>query len=365
MALAEFTGTTIALLEQLAADMAAGKFVTRAIVDQLLLSNQGSTKATPLFQDVTLAAGVATIQRLSQVSFVALATEGGSPTDELTTISTAGFSRGDSVIIYLGQTGRTITTAAGGNVQAQGFTWQDANSLICLQYTGTDFVEAYRFPASSAINTRVKSSVLVFLDMAGVQSINCPTSWVSARYLDPTTETLATAEFTVTGSAGTAGTYRAVVDNGSGVDVTIGETVYTSATSNHAQATAMDTAIDALTATTHYTATVLGAVVTIEAPAGTGAAANSFLLGAEVTGGAAATTSAFSDGVDASEAAVTVYNLYPEVSGNEILLTNGMSSAVITLATGGNIASSLAGAIAAQTSVRAIYDSDTSKWIPA
>jgi hypothetical protein len=359
MAIPDFTSQQEALLKEVAALQAQDAFVTMTQVNNAITNNGALFKASPTIQTVTLASGVATIERFSQINHVALATEGGATSDELTSITTTGFVQGDFLVLYTAQTGTSITAATVTNLLSSYFVWRDTSNMLLLVFDGTNFVELGRYPTAAI---KAVSQANYTIPDTGIQTITVYTEWCKTNFLDLATEVLATGSVTVTAAAGASGSLIAYVDNGSGVLVELGRTNYTVASSANAQAAALNAAINALTATHGYSSTVLLNVVTITAPAGSGATANAWLIETEVAGGMTATNVDFAAGVDASEANGTLDDINGYTDGMEIVLTNVMAGNTITLTALGNIASPAANVLAAGASQRMIYDSTISAW---
>jgi hypothetical protein len=226
-------------------------------------------------------------------------------------------------------------------------------------FDGTNFVELGRYPTAAI---KAVSQANYTIPDTGIQTITVYTEWCKTNYLDLATETLATGSITITAAGGASGSIVAYVDNGSGVLVEIGRTSYLSATLPATEAAKLNGQINGGTATHGYTSTVLLNVLTITAPTGSGATANTWLIETEVAGGMTATNVDFAAGVDASEANGTLDDINGYTDGMEIVLTNVMAANTITLTALGNIASPAANVLAAGASQRMIYDSTISQW---
>lgn len=109
-------------------------------------------------------------------------------------------------------------------------------------------------------------------------------------------ETKATALYLVTAPGAAGDTVELVVNNGVSV-VSLGTYTVITADTNNLVATGLRTAINALTGTHGYVASGSGANVIVTAPTGTGASANSYVLGANTAGTVAGTITNFAGGV--------------------------------------------------------------------
>lgn len=355
----DFTSQEIANLKAVASVYQQGNLVTEQYVRDQITLNGASFKSSPDVQLATISSGAITIFRRAQVTHAKVATEGGATTDTLDSISTNGFTQGDILILMMAQDGMTITTSTAGNISPDIFTWSETSNILALVYDGSAFNEIGRYPK---LQTQTITQQECFIQGGGVNAITIGTAWAKTRYLDLGTETLATATIQITATAGTSGNIIAVVDNNSGVNVEIGTAGYLAPDIPNNIAAKLNTAINLGTATHGYSSSVLGDTCTITAPVGSGATANTWLMGANVSGGLTAATTNFVGGVDASEAASDLDDIFGGLDNQELILTNTMSAASITLTAIGNIHSSAAGALAAGASLRLINDPEINKW---
>lgn len=359
MAIPNFTAQQEALLVEVAAIQAVDGFVTMTQVNNAITNNGASFKSAPDLQTVTLASGVATIERRAQLTYAALATEGGAATDTLTQIVGTGFNRGDMLLILSAQTGNQINLDTATGYVGKSFRWANTTDAVLTFYDGSSFVWLAQYPEGQI---KAVSQAEYRIPGGGVQDITTYTEWMKTYYRDPATETLATGTITITAAAGASGGIVAYVDNGSGVAVEIGRTSYTAASSPNAQAALLDASINAGTAIHGYTSTVLGAILTPVAPVGTGADANAFLIELEVSGGMTGTDVDFVGGIDAAYANATLDNIFGGTEGQQAVVTNTMPANTITFSGAGNFATSAQGVLAAGASRRIIYDTTITQW---
>ena len=364
MAIPDFTAQEELLLKQVAQTQQNNGFMTRTEVNDIVASYGASFKSTPQFENLTINTGTVTPTRRAQITFIGLITEGNQPFDELDVILADNFHEGDIIVVRNAMRGTQIATTAIGNIYGNAFRWVDRNSVLMMVYLNTNWQIIGRYPEATVINRNQAQYLIPFTTGTPppLADITVYSSWAKCLCFDPSTEVQATATLQITATAGTSGNVQAVVDDGSFIPLVIGSAGYIAAEIPTTLAAKLNMNINAGTAIHGYSSTVLLDTLTITAPVGRGAGANGYQLNSATTGGAAAVTTNFVGGVDASEASCTLDFIYGFNEGMEIILTNSMSSDTITLTALGNIAPVAANVIAAGASQRMIYDSTINAW---
>lgn len=286
----------------------------------------------PHIQTGTIATGSVTIERESRLTYLSLNTEGSVASDEVDSISAAGFSDFDMMLIRSVSPARELvfndyTVSGGGNLRLKSSTakiseqysyiflmllngeWAEVSRLKGLNdllEVGTmTFTPSYQYIASAALDTQGRSLVYATSELVG--------------------ETLAT--FTIDVNApGASGTIKVEIDEGDGI-FTLFEISYSGGPTEASVCNDIDVAITAGTGVHGYTSAVIGGpLVEVTAPVGSGAAANAYSVTITNTGAAAAViATAIGGGVDGAP-------------GNDVLstLSGAQGNQIVTIVNANN-----------------------------
>ena len=292
-----------------------------------LINSSIPTVTKPTFREYTISSGSITISRDGVTSYIAINTQGAAASDDLDNInvvSSGSFAAGDRLICKQANNARSVIFTSAGNIYPGGssFAIQAEGEYLHLIFYGS----TWRYWGSTIPHRVDEIGGVVWTEQEVTLAGNIATvtpgeaSLISLQSTR-TAETRATATFTVSSTPGSAGSADLYIDEGSGA-VSVGNFAYTSATTPNAFAASLEAA---LTLPTGYTSSVLTNVVTITAPAGTGADANSFTLSdllVNVTG----TSAGFASGADGTDQDDTLDTVSGAKTGQLISFENRMTA---------------------------------------
>lgn len=285
-------------------------------------------------------AGAVELNRLERLMYVSLVDAAGAGVVEVDTIGGTGWADFD-LLTVAGGDASTVRFNSGGNVYTNGPSYlelSEAGQYVVFMYKGGSFYEAFRWPYphnQHQVEGSLELASETVVVASGVAIITKAFAYLEGEYAAGVD---ATAEFTIDPPTGNA-TISVFSEETTG---TVGLGEYTLAGDDEVEAAlALANAINDPALTHGYTAAAVGAKVTLTAPAGTQAAGNSYVLAVYTSDPATVSVSGvagFSGGVDAAPAADTITDVQGLVDGQVVLVTNGMSSANLTLQGGGNLA---------------------------
>lgn len=330
----QFTDTQAASITALADAYRAGNLVLRQDLQSLAQQYLGEFRGSQVPQQVQIASGVATFERLGKITYLVIDTEGGGlPTDDLDTFAISGPAQpvfGDLVIVKAASAARTWRITGSGNVSVKAGTLpigNPANSCaILMAIDATSFVEVARYPEIQQ-TAMTSQTCYIVSDAIVTDSQIC-------QCVSLTGETLATA--TITYTAGSDGSVDIWVDQGIGSFI-IGsvENVDPSWTTSD-WANAMETAINAGTSTHGYTATSPGNQNIVTTPMGSGSAGSGYSIYTVVSGTVTTSTPSFSGGSDGMEQDSDLDTITGGTDG-PLFIYNAMTANDITLISGASI----------------------------
>ena len=343
--------------EQLLDQIAAGYFVTAAQLSAALTGLSGVGPA--VWQTAVISGGTATVSaRQGRMTYVKFDTSGLS-LEDLDTIAfgSAGlFADGDFLVCGLVSTARNVTLTSAGNAVIKGGTWRmrDTDHTALLIWRGTTWQTVALSP-EIAVNTMSRDTQYVD-STDGIGKINLTAQMIDV--LEVGAETLAQGEVTITASGGTI---TLQVDEGAGY-YTIGE-----ATDAGTATTAAAALVASINTIGIYSASNILGVVTITAPAGSGASANTYALSLANTGTMASTVTAqmgvTTAGVNGAEINSILYRIIGGADTQTIIIKNAMAANTITF---GNTALStyIKSAQVLAAGERTILQNDNGTWYP-
>lgn len=337
---------TDAEVESIKDAAAGGDIANKQDIEDRIFSVNRTLSSPVSYVESEVVSGVLTLERRTQFTYYKIDTEGSTSLDQITQINATAntdFFDGDRIFLYQLVPSRVLQFQTGGNLQLN----RDQIELggdghyLQLIYKDGVFSQVDSYPSTSEnlnIDQAITYTPIVGLIDPVLKSanllggLNTLTSVISS-------ETLARATVTVTGASGGAGTpgiWTVYVDEGSGA-FAIGTALDDGLMSRTQVRDAMETAINA--GSTGYTATASGSFdLFIDAPIGTGATGNSYVLSNIATGLVTVSIgSNFTGGIDGTytdESLITA-NLLNE--NGYYIIRNGMSANTITISDGDNI----------------------------
>lgn len=331
----QFTDNQAASIVSIADAYRAGNLVLRQDLQNLALQYLGEFRGSQVPQQIQIASGVATFERLGKITYLVIDTEGGGlPTDDLDDFAISGPAQpvfGDLVIIKAASAARTWRITGTGNVAVKAGTLpigNPANSCaILMAIDATSFVEVARYPEQQPA-AMTSQTCYIISDAIVTDSQIC-------QCVSLTGETLATA--TITYATGGAGMVDVWVDQGAGAYI-IGsvENVADPSWTTSDWANAVESAINAGTATHGYTATSPGNQNIVTAPTGSGSAGSGYSIYTVVSGAVTTSTPSFSGGSDGTEQNSNLDTITGGTDG-PLFIYNAMNTHDITLISGVSI----------------------------
>jgi len=346
--------------------IAAGDFVTQAMLDAALNSNGASFTGVATWQTSTLAGGVATISaRQGRMTYVKIDTEGLTQADDCDTISGASsgmFADGDLLFVSIVSAARAVTLTSVDNIAPKGGRW----AMSTLAHTALLIWRESAWRSLALVpddGTSTMTRNTQYVDSsAGLGTVLANAGLVDV--IEVGAETLAQGSITITAGGGNISAY--IDELGGNGRYLIGtyfmpvpEPIATATTNFAAAITAFGTG---------YTAANVANVAEITAAIGTGSAANSYALTVEVDGTAAATVTAgmgvLTLGVNGAETNCTLSYILGGSDTQTIIIKNSMTTGpTVSL---GNV-SGTNGVNSAQvltTGQRTILQKDNGVWQP-
>lgn len=300
--------------------------------------NSGAAK-----QSGKMVGGVITLTRTERFMYMLADTEGMIASDDLDTITGDGWTDWDMLFVEQANAGRVVRIKHDtGNIKTLNELDYELDAaagrsvFTVLLYLDSTWYEFYRYPLAGSGQTAqvTASEAETVVIAAGAITISRSIVRVEGEYSG---ETLATAQFTIVSVGSTGDVMSCSVLEAPGQEHVLGSYAQQGGDTEADIAAGVAAAINALTGTHGYTAADVGDEVTVTAPVGTGASANTFSLALSPGGTIGAVLDFdFTGGVNGAPADDTLTTISGAVAGQMFTLINAMNG-ILTLNNSGNI----------------------------